>query len=270
LREESVNETCSVCQCELSEKKSNWVNHIHTCHCREFVKTEDLSQVQYCFFCFNWFADNTVWEEHYHIHLILLSSNLCMSQVYHHMLISSELCLICLIDDCLSAAKRLWQWDWNFTLMNHVEKHVRKRCAWSTFCKCDTKIEDAESFYHHLCNEHDLWKMKWKTFDRKRFLKENRILAIWCSFSELMMLMISCRLLSSEQAVSSFLRKSDQKSALIECTSQHDDLCTDEAVMNASYFSCYSELDWECPSMILVEDEEKDKWTTDSEILLKS
>lgn len=134
--EEPVDGACPVCRCKLPQVKRNRAGHIYACRRKEFAARivdwqsagSASAPVQYCFLCFKWFDGGDAWKEHCRGHL----NSTTPKWVYCHTLISPGFCP----GNNGPASERLRQWTRNCTLMAHVEDHVEKVYSWPTTCPC--------------------------------------------------------------------------------------------------------------------------------------
>ncbi len=57
--------------------------------------------------------------------------------------------------------------------MEHVEAHIEEVHSWPTACGCGVKVEDVNSYRHHLSDQHGLWKAEWRMFGQKRMPEDD-------------------------------------------------------------------------------------------------
>jgi hypothetical protein len=85
--------------------------HIHHCRQIELAKTLErtLSELQYCFTCFDWYVEEE-WNQHCQIYLESITSKRCASITYCNTLVRPAFCPFCLGGKQLPASTRWSSW----------------------------------------------------------------------------------------------------------------------------------------------------------------
>lgn len=134
-------------------------SHIHSCLRQELAtnSTCSISDISYCYHCFQWVIGHGEWEEHCQAHINKLGSKRCGTITYCNTSIRQGHCPFCL-GNASTARQRLQSWSRDHALWQHIDGHLRN-CHWPMECPhplCKTELEDGLDMRFHLIDDHGL------------------------------------------------------------------------------------------------------------------
>lgn len=143
-----VCDSCST-TCTTNEEHK-WWSHVYQCRKKLRKGSDDFTE--FCFLCFEWYDDQSAWQEHARAHVDDPPLQ-CSMAIFRHNVIRPGLCPTCLGQGQYHQYTNLTMWK------NHIQDHVLRRTSTTCphpRCRESHKVEDHAALLDHLADVHSI------------------------------------------------------------------------------------------------------------------